>query len=180
MAIAALSGFLLAGAARAQGPGEAPKRATPAAVTLSVATEDGKQMIVATVTANGKAIEGAKVRFGVQRTFGRLTLGEETTLDDGTAAVPFPEGLTGDAKGELKVTAEVTSPAELASSWGEGSLGGAPSPSSASSQLPRALWSPRAPIGLLVTVAAIVAMVWSSYVFVLSLLWRIWKGRVVA
>lgn len=180
VAIAALTGLLSAGVARAQDTGEAPKPRAPAAVSLSVTTEDNKRMIVATVTADGKAVEGAKVRFGIQRTFGRLILGEESTLDDGTAAVPFPEGLPGDAKGELKVTAEVTSPAELASSRGEGSLGSAPTPSSESNTLPRALWAPRAPVGLLATVAAIVAVVWASYVFVLSLLWRIWKGRVVA
>ena len=182
VALAALIGLQWPGIARAQDAGNASKPATAATVALSVATEDGKRMIVATVTAGGKPVEGAKVRFGVQRTFGTLFLGEEATLDDGTAAVPFPEGLPGDAKGELRATAAVTSPADLASSRGEAMLGSATPPvlGAGASEEPRALWAPRAPLGLLATVAAVVAVVWSSYLLVISYLWRIWKERTVA
>lgn len=178
VAAAALAVLMAVAPARAQATAPVRAPSVRATVALAVATEDGKRMIVATVTAEGKAVEGAKVRFGVQRIFGRLNLGEETTLDDGTAAVPFPEGLPGDVKGNLIVGAEVVAPENLASNRGDALLSGAPvSASSAGNELPRALWAPRAPVGLLVTVGAVVTVVWASYLIVLSLLWRVWKGR---
>ncbi|MBY0307262.1 MAG: hypothetical protein K2Q09_00830, partial [Phycisphaerales bacterium] len=166
----------------------------PVGVALSITSEDGKRMIMATITNDGKPVESAKVRFGVQRTFGRLILGEETTLDDGTAAVAFPEGLPGDSSGGLAFSAEVTGPADLAGRRAELRMPGPPPSTTtpnvtsrglvdgdgvelARSGLPRRLWAPRSPTILLATVGGIVAVVWSSYAFVVSLLWRIWKER---
>ncbi|MFA6043900.1 MAG: NrfD/PsrC family molybdoenzyme membrane anchor subunit, partial [Phycisphaerales bacterium] len=174
-------GFGVASRARAQQPATTETKAAPlASVALSVVTEDNRRMIVATVKREEKPVEGAKVLFRVRRTFGNLALGEETTLDDGTAAVPFPEGLPGDAAGALIVIGEVTAPAELALSRAEQSLSGGTPAARESGGMPRALWAPRAPLGFIVAVGSIVGVVWLSYLFVLSLLWRIWKGRVIS
>lgn len=200
-----LAALLVATGARAQTPTPTATQPPPAAsqpaaaptqaaVVLSITSEEGKRMVMATVTADGKPVESATVRFGVQRTFGRLILGEETTLDDGTAAVAFPEGLPGDSSGGLAFSAEVTAPADLAGRRAELLMPG-PQPAtttpnvssrglvdgdgaeSAPSGLPRTLWAPRPPTILLATVGGIVVVVWSSYAFVVSLLWRIWKER---
>lgn len=172
-------GFGLTGPVRAQQQPSTVGAAPAANVVLSVATEDNRRMIIATVTREQKPVEGAKVRFAVRRMFGNLVLGEEATLDDGTAAVPFPEGLPGDASGALKVIGEVTAPTDLASSRTEQSLSGGTPAASERGGLPRALWARRAPVGFIIAVASVVGVVWFSYLFVVSFLWRIWKGRII-
>lgn len=192
-----LAALILATGARAQNtlpsaasqPAPVPSQAT---VALSITSEAGKRMLVAAVTADGKPVESAKVRFGVHRTFGRLILGEDTTLDDGTAAVAFPEGLPGDSSGGLKLSAEVTAPADLAgrraellvnlppllnTAPGEASHGVGEGAALAPNGTPRTLWSSRPPAVLLATVGGTVVVVWSLYAFVVSLLCRIWKER---
>ncbi len=144
-------------------------------LTITTTVEDGKKMIVATVTKEAKPVAGARVAFSVQRTFGRLALGEEETLDDGTAAVLFPEGLPSDPDGKLKVFAEVKSPANLAVVRGEVALpGGAPRVVE-TNPFPRALWSPRAPLGLLLTVGVLVGGVWCIYGYVVAQVFAIRK-----
>src|SRR5437762_10594386 len=80
--------------AAAQAPTSQPK----ADISLALVTEEGKQLIRAVVVANGKPVENATVSFGVRRTFGTLVLGEDRTLDDGSAAVPFPNDIPGGPK----------------------------------------------------------------------------------
>lgn len=178
MLAAMMVGLGLSGPARAQQPPTTEAKSLPVArVVLSVTTEENRRMLVATVTRDEKPVEGAKVRFAVRRTFGTLVLGEEATLDDGTAAVPFPEGLPGDATGALAVIGEVVSPAELVASRAEQSLRGGTPAAGDTGGLPRALWAPRAPLGFIVAVGSIVGIVWLSYIVVIRLLWRIWKER---
>ena len=86
---------------------------------IGVVTEEGAKLIRATVQLNGKPLENATVRFLVRRSFGDLLLGEDKTLDDGTAAVRFPKALPGGPHGELEVIAEVKPGAEYAEGCGE-------------------------------------------------------------
>ena len=73
--------------------------------TIAVTTdiEDGKKMIHALVTLNGKPLENVNLQYFVQRTFGNLPIGQDTTLDDGTSAVAFPSDLPGAPDGKLHV-----------------------------------------------------------------------------
>ena len=152
----------LAGTARAAEP------ATPAAasISLKVEMEDGKKMIVATVRRGEAPVVGAKVVFKVPRTFGELTLGAEETLDDGTAAVPFPETLPGDSEGKLRVIATIQSPEALAATRLEATLAGGTPFTAQPQSFPRALWAPRAPVGLLVTLGVLMAVVWGAFAYV--------------
>src|SRR5437016_6280200 len=84
-------------------------------IVVTTGLEEGKKVLVATLKLDGKPLEGAKVSFFVRRTFGNLLLGQERTLDDGTAAVPFPEGLPGGESGKLQVLAKIVEPALYAS-----------------------------------------------------------------
>ncbi len=144
-----------------------------ARVQISVLFEEGHKLIVATVTRGGKPAEGAKVVVGVARTFGRLNLGAEETLDDGTAAVPFPEGLPGGPEGKLRVVAEVVAPADLVGARAESLLDGGVVVKVADDPFPAALWSPRAPMALVSSILACLALVWCVYAYVLSQLVRI-------
>lgn len=155
-------------AARGQAPGAGSKPASVAQIALARATEDGQDMLVATVTANGKPVPNAVVAFAVTRTFGTMALGTDQTLGDGTAAVPFPKGLPVDIGGTLQFEVSVTSPPALAGPPVQVAMaGGAPRPVEAA-QAPRALWSSRAPLAMVGTILFLLLCVWSTYGYVVS------------
>lgn len=157
-------------AASAGSPGTVPD------IRLQVGMEEGKRVLLATVSLDGKPLEGIRVAFSVGRLFGKLPVGEEETLEDGTAAVPFPEGLPGGSTGELEVVAEIRAPAKYTSGRARASLpGGVAKPAEAEDPFPRALWSPRAPLPLVLTIVFLLAGVWSAYGYVLLQLRRIRK-----
>jgi hypothetical protein len=145
-------------------------------VSLSTSIEEGKKQLIATVKRDGKPVEKATVMFAVQRTFGRLTLGTDVTLDDGTAAVPFPSDLPGNEKGELELSAMVTGPL---SQWGaatESTMPGGRVRPPAQESFPRALWSPSAPLELIAVIAMLLCGAWGAYLFVITQLLMIRKG----
>lgn len=186
--------LLIAVSARA----EAPK------LDLKTAVEEGKKMLIATVTRDGKPLEGVPISFYVDRHFGRLKIGEDKTLEDGSAAVEVPENLAAGPDGELKISAQATlpdTPPEETQASTQVAMRPAPdeppaSPAPAPARIidaaftmkgevrmlqeqgreQRALWAPRAPIPLLATVSAILVVVWGSYAFVVSQIIKIKLG----
>ena len=147
-------------------------------ITLSFSQEENKPTLTATVRLNGKALENVKVAFFVERTFGRLLLGQDVTLDDGTAAVAFPSDLPGGPTGELNVRAEIKTPAAYAGIRTEGRFSGARKFQPERHAFPRALWAPRAPVGLLLTLFVLLGTVWGAYAYVVSQLIHIKKGNI--
>ncbi len=150
--------------------------APSAEVKLVLVTEEGRQL-QATVSADGKPVEGATVVFTVQRTFGDLPIGKDQTLDDGTAQVPFPSDLPGGPTGELAVTATVQAPEKWAGATAKDVFPGAAKLATAAEPFPRALWAPRAPWLLVVTIAGLLLVVWCMYAYVATQLWAIARGR---
>ena len=148
-----------------------------AQITIAASTEEGKKVIVATVTRDGKPVEGAHVVVQVKRTFGNLTLGEDDTLADGTVAVPFPADLPGGIEGKIQVFAQIKSPPELAAVATQ-TLDGASKVVLKKDPFPRALWLPHAPLALLITIGSMLSIVWSVYLFVVIQLIKIRKARV--
>jgi molybdopterin-containing oxidoreductase family membrane subunit len=149
--------------AGAQAPASAAVR-----IDLKRTIEDKQEMLVATVTANGHPVPGAVVAISVARTFGMIELGEDQTLDDGTAAVKYPHGLPGDARGEQTFSLTVKSPPALAGPPVLVKLGGAERLNVAPVEVPRALWSTRVPLALVGTIFTLLLCVWSTYAFVAS------------
>jgi len=156
--------------------GGAGVREEPVKVEVTSAVEEGKRMLVARVTRGGKNVEGAIVLFQAERLLGWLALGRETTLDDGTAAIPFPAGLPGGSSGELRIRAKIESPADLASVTGETRLDGAPRIPKDREEFPRALWAPHAPVMLIVAILVFLSGVWGTYAYVFYRLVKVWKG----
>ncbi len=146
---------------------QAPAPASAVRITLKRSTEDKQEMLVATVTTKGRPVKDAVVAFSVVRTFGTMALGEDQTLDDGTAAVKYPSGLPGDSRGELAFSIAVNAPPALAGPPVEVKLGGAPAPARPV-ETPRALWSSRAPLGIVGTILFLLLCVWTTYGFVVS------------
>jgi hypothetical protein len=176
--LALLFAGLLAGLS-AGAPSVRADETAPAAkpeIALSVGKEEGKPTLVATVRLNGKGLENAKVEFSIERTFGQLLLGQDTTLDDGTAAAAFPSDLPGGPSGELNVRAEIKAPEQYAGIRTQARFGGALKFQPENQPFPRALWSPRAPVGLLVSLLVILGTVWGLYAYVVVQLIHIKKG----
>ncbi len=148
-----------------------------ARLSLQITEEEGRKQLQATLANNGKPVENATVEFRVARTFGQLPIGKDQTLDDGTAAVPYPSDLPGGSTGELSVTAVVQAPASLAGTSASGTFKGARTLPPPPEVFPRALWAPRAPVALITVFTAILLAVWLAYAFVAAQLWAIHKGR---
>ena len=150
----------------------APSRAK---IAISATTEDNQKMIRALVTVDGKPVENATVNFYIGRTFGNLSLGQDKTLDDGSAAVKFPVNLPGDAEGSLCVLAEIKDPPQYVSQAQALVAGGTPRGTQAV-VFPRALWSRHAPLPLLITIGTLIGGVWTTYAFVITQVLAIRKG----
>jgi hypothetical protein len=135
-------------------------------IALQVTTEENQKTILATVTASGKPLKGATVTFFVKRMFGNLDIGHDQTLDDGTAAIPFPADLSGGTTGQLQVIATITDPPQYFSAHDEATFDGALAISPQAKAFPRALWAPQAPLPLILAITIVLILVWGTYVYV--------------
>ena len=145
-------------------------------IQAKVSQEDGRPVIVATIMADQKPVKGATVIFSVHRNFGDLKLGEDTTLEDGTAAVSLPKKLPAGPGGKLILKLEISAPATLAGTQRVVELQGPAATGRSDDGVPRALMARRAPLLLLLLLALIVGSVWSAYAVVTHHLFRIKKG----
>jgi len=149
-------------------PWSAFAQTTQPTISLTTDVEDGKKMVQATVTLSGKPLENVVLQYFVQRTFGNLQIGQDTTLDDGTSAVNFPTTLPGASDGNLHLIVRIKDPAKYAS---VSSMAIFPADVQAAREgdaFPRALWAPRAPLALMASIFVILAGVWLSYSFVIG------------
>jgi hypothetical protein len=153
---------------------QAPGLPTPDIVVASV-LEDKQRIFRATVTLKGKPIEGARVRFGVARTFGLLDLGSDVTLDDGTAGMQFPDGLPGGPTGTIQVVASIEATKDHAGASARISATGAGVVVPEAVPFPHALWSSKPLWPLVTIIVLLLAGVWGTYVFVVRQLVKIRK-----
>ncbi len=137
-------------------------------VGLKRTMEDKQEMLVATVMADGKPVTGATVLFSVQRSFGTLMLGEDQTLDDGTAAVAFPAGMPSGVKGDPMFRAVVRAPDAVAGTEVTMTFPGAMAVRPWTAEAPAALWSSRPPLAIVATIVTLLLIVWSTYGFVVA------------
>jgi Ni/Fe-hydrogenase subunit HybB-like protein len=169
----------LALGATAVSAAEPAKRDTPVArLELSLAVRDtpsGPQLAAA-VRQVGEPMVDAQIEFLVVRALGRLSLGTMATGADGIAAIPFPAGLPGGPDGGLRVIAELKSPEEYAGAAIESVVQGGRPVVPETDPFPRALWSPRAPLALVLTIVALLGIVWSTYSFVVVQLIKMRKA----
>jgi hypothetical protein len=145
-------------------------------IKMNSDVEDGKKMIRAVVTLNGKPMENVTLQYFIKRTFGELLIGEDTTLDDGTSAVPFPIDLPGDRENELCAVAQIKTPTQYAGAL-QGEIFPAQKSAPVVGEFPRALWAPHAPLALMLSIFVVVGAVWVSYLFVIAQIMAIRKGR---
>jgi hypothetical protein len=111
----------------------------------------------------------------VKRLFSGLKVGEGKTDENGEVSVEIPNGLPGDPKGNITLTAKLDEneiygnlEATVAQTWGT-------PVSDEIKELPRALWSPHPPIWMLITFIILMTTVWGHYFVIIYELFRLRK-----
>jgi Ni/Fe-hydrogenase subunit HybB-like protein len=136
-------------------------------IVIGSRTDENGQRLTATLTANQRPVADAQVEFLVQRALGRLSLGTHPTDADGVAVAPFPIGLPGGPTGELQVVVEIKSADGKTLAQADRIMAGGVPTLPEADPFPRALWSPRAPVALVLTIVALLTIVWTTYSFVI-------------
>lgn len=167
--------FSLALALLVSGAPAAPAPPPVVSISAKVTEEDGKPEVLATVLADGKPAPNVGVTFLLHRSFGDLTLGTDTTLDDGTAAAPFHKELAADQQGGWTFKITLTSPDAFAGQAQTIRMA-APTATVTSAATPRELWARHAPWSLLLTVLILVGSVWGVYSYTAYQLFLIKQG----
>jgi hypothetical protein len=131
-------------------------------------------------TGQESPVKEATVGIYVKRLFQAQKIGEITTDENGEGSLEFPNGLPGDAKGNLTLLArldenEVYGNLETVSvqPWG------LPVSDKPEDQ-PRALWSSNPPIWMLITFIVLMLAVWGHYVVIVYELFRLRKEQPTA
>lgn len=147
---------------------EASLEVAEVAIALKAETIDSVNTV--TVTVNSWNEKGESVPFSegevkiyVPRMFSLLPIGDITTDEDGYGELKFPTDLPGGTQGELTIIArieehETFANAEAATPAAWGVKTDAPA-----SKQPRTLWSPDAPLWMVVTFIILMVGVWYHY-----------------
>ncbi|MBL7851101.1 MAG: hypothetical protein JNN04_09380 [Cyclobacteriaceae bacterium] len=138
------------------------------AIELKAETIDSVNTVIVNVTSwneKGEAVpfsEG-EVKVYVPRMFSLLPIGDITTDEDGYGELKFPNDLPSSVSGELTIVARIeehetfgNAETSVVSNWGV-------KVDAQASKLPRALWSPDAPLWMVVTFVVLMVGVWYHY-----------------
>lgn len=127
------------------------------------------------ITGEEVPVPEATVGLYVKRSFRPLPIGEATTDENGEAVFEIPYGLPGNDKGVITLIAKVEEhelfgnlEASLEKPWGT-------PVSSKIATAPRALWSTRPPLWMLITFIILITTVWGHYIVIIFELFRLRK-----
>lgn len=145
-------------------------------LTVTLNSQDTGKVAYAKVTVadkNGdkKPVKDITVGFDVQRLFGFMPAAEDytvTTDENGVASFKYPKDIPGDTLGNIIVTARITDndllgnmEANTNAQWGVPNK-------IPKNPFPRAMWEPRAPAPLVITISVLYGGVWLIYFFTFS------------
>lgn len=123
----------------------------------------------------GSAIKDVVVGIYVKRSFFPLKVGEGTTDENGEATIEFPNGLPGNANGELTILGRVDEN-ETFGNLEDSSVQKWGVPVNGKIELAqRALWSTHPPIWMLITFIVLMTTVWGHYIVIVYELFRLRK-----
>lgn len=152
---------------------------------INLNPHDTSRTAIAHVTEIGEngeeiPVKDIEVKFYVQRFFGMMPAGEEyivSTDEKGDASFAYPKGIPGDTAGTFTVVARIEDNEQLGNvensavtSWGT-VLATIKNP------FPRAVWAPRAPWSMLITLIILFGGVWITYGFIIYQLVKIKKEK---
>ena len=120
-------------------------------------------------------VKDATVGVYVKRLFLPQKIGEVTTDENGEGVIEFPNGIPGDAKGNLTILGRIDEnemygnlEASSVQQWGV-------PVSDKSVEQPRALWSSHPPLWMLITFIVLMVAVWGHYIVIVFELFRLRK-----
>jgi len=154
-------------------------------LTFNLNPKDTAHVAIAKVTETGKdgkeiPVKDVELKFYVQRLFGMMPAGEDCVVktdEKGEASYIFPKDLPGDTAGIVIVAAKMednesygTVENRTPTEWGV-KLTVDKSP------FARALFEPKAPLALILSISITFACVWLTYFFIFFLLYQISKDK---
>lgn len=138
------------------------------AIDLKAETIDSVNMVLVTVTSwndKGEVMPFAEgeVKVYVPRMFSLLPIGDITTDEDGYGELKFPNDLPSSVSGEMTIVARIEEHETFANAETSVTTGWGVKVDAQASNLPRALWSPDAPLWMVITFVILMAGVWYHY-----------------
>jgi len=150
-------------------PAGASFAAKPATLRLTFDTGDSiRTLSVTAIQWNEKgeetAVAGETVLVYVPRLFSLLKVGEITLDENGNGTLEFPNGIVGDSLGSLKVVARIEEHDTFGFVQGSQVIGwGVPKHLYKAETPSRELWTPVAPLWMIITLIIMLAGVWAHY-----------------
>jgi len=142
-----------------------------ARISVNFSKEDSLSFILITATqidakGEGKPILKEKVIVYVPRLFNLLKIGETDLDEAGTGKVEYPGKLVGDSLGNIMVIARIEENDIFGNVQGQSSISwGIPKQYYLAEKPTRELWTPVAPIWMIVTLVIMLTGVWAHYIF---------------
>lgn len=136
--------------------------------------EETRQVIVKGTTKDENGLDvplnATDIKLYIPRMFSNLPVGEGT-LEEGTCTIDFPANIVGNNLGELTIIAGVVEHEEFGTvEKSEKSTWGLISPAHLVDHPTRELWTPVAPLWMIVTLVVMLAGVWGHYIYTLVML----------
>ncbi len=147
---------------------EATVEVAEVAIDLKAETIDSVNTILVTVTSwneKGEVIPFAEgeVKVYVPRMFSLLSIGDITTDEDGYGELKFPNDLPSSVSGDLTIVARIEEHETFANAESAVTTTWGVKVDTQAARLPRALWSPDAPMWMVITFVLLMVGVWYHY-----------------
>jgi hypothetical protein len=150
---------------------EASFNAKPAKIRLSFSIEDSLRMLTVTATQKNEkgeeiAIPKETVLIYIPRLFSLLKIGEISLDENGTGTMEFPKEIVGDTLGNLVVVAKIEEHDMFGFVQGKNAINWGVHKQYYKAEVPsRELWTPIAPMWMIITLLVMLAGVWAHYMY---------------
>ena len=150
---------------------EASFTAKPAKIRLFFTIEDSLRVLkVTAIQKNGKgdevAIPKETVLIYIPRLFSLLKIGEITLDENGAGTFEFPKEIVGDTLGNLIVIAKIEENDKFGNVQGQNMINWGVHKQYYKAEVPsRELWTPIAPLWMIITLIIMLAGVWAHYIY---------------
>jgi hypothetical protein len=150
---------------------DAAVTAKPAKIKLFFSIEDSLRILKVTATQKNEkgeeiAIPKETVNIYIPRLFSYLKIGEITLDDNGTGTMEFPKEIVGDTLGNLLVVAKIEEHDQFGFVQGSNVINWGVHRQYYKAEVPsRELWTPIAPLWMIITLLIMLAGVWAHYMY---------------
>jgi hypothetical protein len=150
---------------------EASFNAKPAKIRLFFSIEDSLRVLKVTATQKNEkgeevAIPKETVLIYIPRLFSLLKIGEIALDDNGTGTLEFPKEIVGDTLGNLVVMAKIEEHDKFGFVQGQNVINWGVHKQYYKAEVPsRELWTPIAPLWMIITLLIMLAGVWAHYMY---------------